>query len=696
MTIGDLIDSVRVGVWRESVERVRAELDKDIRRTLKENLIPAVTISGVTDKREKGTKIQHNGFMAIDIDNVDSTNGVEKDQYTYACAKSVSGTGYFLIIKVNKERHLDSFRNMRDYYFKEYGLVIDEAPKNPASLRYVSYDPNIVVNEKSKTAPYKENKPKKVKGLPLVVSGEEIDNLITLCVQNNANICESYEEYRNVGFALADKMGENGRHHFHTLASMSAKYKAKEADRQYSACLSGGNDGITINTLYWMFQQNGIELPKQDKAKIAFCNARLSKGATKENVTEELVELHGLSKDKAEAMVEAVGDSPTIDYEEMGEDLRSIIDTFPVWVKENYPIYRNEITGHYMHNGNNLTGGILNKIITHAKRDYNSSILKTSLITELLITDNMPVVNPLKESLKKEVAYTDELERLCASVETSSPLGHIFIRKWMISLMYALHGEPIRLVLTLTGGQETGKTHWFRHLLPEWAMPYYAQSKLTKGKDDDILMTEKWVILDDEGGGKSKKDAQNFKELTSTDVFNLRKPYDKENGSYKRLAVLCVTTNETQIINDPTGNTRILPVEVLDINRDLYNNIDRDALFSQLYALYKSGEKWQLTSDEKKTLQNDFDIFETDKPERDLILTYFREPTEGERYDARTSSEIKAYIEKQSDFKFKSDQRFFSELNRLFKDSKKSTARGTKRMYCYHLAERMENIKCRL
>ena len=359
ITITDFIDAVRIGMWKDGVERVRAELDKEMRKTLKESLIPAVTISGVTDKREKGTKIQHNGFMAIDIDNVDSTNGVEKDQYTYACAKSVSGTGFFLIIKVNKERHLDSFRNMRDYYFKEYGLVIDEAPKNPASLRYVSYDPNIVVNEKSKTAPYKENKPKKVKGLPLVVSGEEIDKLITLCVQNNTNICESYEDYRNIGFALADKMGENGRHHFHTLASMSAKYKAKEADRQYSACLSGGNDGITINTLYWMLQQNGIELPKQDKAKIAFCKSRISKGATKENVAEELVELHGLSKDKAEAMIEAVGDSPTIDYEEMGEDLRSIIDTFPVWVKENYPIYRNEITGHYMYEGNNLTGGIL-------------------------------------------------------------------------------------------------------------------------------------------------------------------------------------------------------------------------------------------------------------------------------------------------------------------------------------------------
>jgi len=653
------LDSVRLGVWKSQVEEIRAEKDEDRQKAMKMR-IPCVTISGTFSTRKEANLLEHSGFIAMDFDNIEVINGVvqtygiEKDQYTYALADSVRGGGFFVIVKINPSKHKESFLYLREYYFKNYGLEIDDMPSNPASLRYVSYDKGLFINEKSKTALYKVAKYVKPKSLPLIVSENELDQLISNCVQSGVNICETYEDWRNVGFALADRLEEGGRSLFHALSNISTKYKPNVVDRQYTACLKAGKDGITINTLYWMMQQNGVELPKQKKIEIAFSRSRLNSGASKKDVAVELVELHGATDAEARDIIEASETIEKVDYSELATDVRSIVDLFPIWLQDNYLINRNEITGHYMYNGENLNTAITNKIITHAKRDFNNGKLSTTLINELLLTTDIKVINPLKIAIESSVPYTDELERLCATIETTSPLGPIFIRKWMLGL---------------------------------WAQPYYAQSKLIKGKDDDILMTEKWVILDDEGGGKSKKDAQNFKELTSMDVFNLRKPYDKENGSYKRLSVLCVTTNETQIINDPTGNTRILPIEVIDINRQLYNDIDRDALFSQLYDLYKKGEQWQLTSDEKKALQSEFDLFETDKPERDLLLTYFKEPEVGESFTPRTSSEIKTYIEQESGFKFRSDRVFFAELNRLFKGNKKSTARGTKRLYCYQLAE---------
>ena len=84
------------------------------------------------------------------------------------------------------------------------------------------------------------------------------------------------------------------------------------------------------------------------------------------------------------------------------------------------------------------------------------------------------------------------------------------------------------------------------------------------GKDDDLLMTQKLIVMNDEMGGKSKQDEKRFKELTSKAIFSLRAPYARNNEDFKRLAVLCGTSNDKEVINDPTGNTRILPVEVLE------------------------------------------------------------------------------------------------------------------------------------
>ena len=137
----------------------------------------------------------------------------------------------------------------------------------------------------------------------------------------------------------------------------------------------------------------------------------------------------------------------------------------------------------------------------------------------------------------------------------------------------------MRSVLALTGGQNTGKTEWFRRLLPPKIKKYYAESKLDSGKDDELLMCQKLIVMDDEMGGKSKQDEKRFKELTSKQVFSLRAPYARANEDFNRLALLCGTSNDPQIVNDPTGNTRILPIEVDFINHSEYNEIDKEELF---------------------------------------------------------------------------------------------------------------------
>src|SRR5690606_27221973 len=130
-----------------------------------------------------------------------------------------------------------------------------------------------------------------------------------------------------------------------------------------------------------------------------------------------------------------------------------------------------------------------------------------------------------------------------------------------------------------TGGQRVGKTKFFRNILPDELMDFYAESKLDDGKDSEILMTRKLIILDDEFGGKSKQDAKRLKELSSKQWFNVRRPYGRTSEDIKRIAVLCGTSNDDEVINDPTGNRRIIPVNINNIDHDKMSEIDMTDLF---------------------------------------------------------------------------------------------------------------------
>jgi len=234
------------------------------------------------------------------------------------------------------------------------------------------------------------------------------------------------------------------------------------------------------------------------------------------------------------------------------------------------------------------------------------------------------------------------------------------------------------------GGQNSGKTEWFRRLLPNELKKYYAESKLDNGKDDDILMCQKLIVMDDEMGGKSKQDEKRFKELTSKSVFSLRAPYARYNEDFKRLAVLCGTSNDPQLINDPTGNTRILPIDVISIDHELFNSIDKDELFMEIFRTYQSGEEWKLNKEEFDQLNSVGKDFEQTPFERELILKFFKKPEGSDGYaEWLTATEIKDAIELNTRQKIMSMKKFGSELRKSIGEPKNKKLNGSVRAYYF-------------
>jgi predicted P-loop ATPase len=118
------------------------------------------------------------------------------------------------------------------------------------------------------------------------------------------------------------------------------------------------------------------------------------------------------------------------------------------------------------------------------------------------------------------------------------------------------------------------------------------------------------------------------------------------------------------LINDSTGNTRILPVEVKTIHHDLYNSIDKDELFMELHRAYSNGEIYQLEPTELEILNEVGRQFESIPFERELILKFFSFPnTRGEWL---TATEIKDLIESHSKQRIMSMKKLGSELRVTF------------------------------
>jgi predicted P-loop ATPase len=248
-------------------------------------------------------------------------------------------------------------------------------------------------------------------------------------------------------------------------------------------------------------------------------------------------------------------------------------------------------------------------------------------------------------------------------------------------------------MLILAGERQgTGKTEAFRRLLPKELKPYYAEiSAGMKETDFNIMLAQKLIVMDDECGGKSKKDAIHIKSMLSKNTFTLREPYGKMNIDLKRLAVLCGTTNDLAILNDPTGNRRLLPMEIISIDFSHYNSINKEHLFLEAYHLFKNGFEWQLSYSDCEKLYNKTSKFEDYSMEYELIQKYLQFPETSYYSQEMSATEIKILLENKSGQKTTSLKRIGMELKRLGYHSKMVRING-KVMQVYSVIEKPNNV----
>jgi predicted P-loop ATPase len=683
--LASFLEGVQSGKWQDIVFDVRNAPTKEI-KDLKKKTAPLVTISGSFSARKDDAIRQHSGFIAIDIDNLEDAQATKDrigaDHYIYSCFLSIGGNGLCLIVKIDGTRHLDAFNGIAAYLYNEYQLIVDQSGKNVSRARFVSYDPFMLLNTKSATFKKYLPKKKEPKHPKVMVIKTDFDAMIKQMDEKGINLCEDYSDWVRICYALVQEFQEQGRDYFHTLSSHSSKYNSLDCDSQFTACLKNHSETkskkSSIGTIYFHAKQNGIDIYSEHTKAIArFTTSQKAAGLSKEAIIETLEKQGGFSaEDSTEIVEQIVSKDIKFKSDSVSTDIAAYVNTFD--------LRKNSITRNIELSGRPIDDSDINSIFLDSKAVFKES--SKDLVTSILFSNRISTYNPLHEFFEQDLFQPinykyPNLDLLIRSVKSDTPNYDMYITRWLLSAVASAYGIHSPLVLIFCGEKQgTGKTHWFRYLLPKELRYLFAESKMDAGKDDEILMCKKWFILDDEYGGKSKKEDKRLKELTSKEFINVREPYGRVSLDLRRLAVFCGTSNETQLLNDPTGNRRQIPLHILDIDHDLYNQCDKAALWRELYALFQTGAEYTILKEDIAKLNASTEMFKLSTPEDDLINKKLSPSSETSIGEWMSLTDLQQYLMLETKFNYLNIQRIGSILTQLGFRKERRGPRGQKVM----------------
>jgi len=114
--------------------------------------------------------------------------------------------------------------------------------------------------------PEQQKKTKKpINNNPTTVVANDMESYISSLEQSGIDITDTYDKWRDIGFAISEEYGEAGRDYYHRISKNYSGYDHKECDEQYNKCLQAKGHGISIATLYHHLHQVGIKPQQQQQ-----------------------------------------------------------------------------------------------------------------------------------------------------------------------------------------------------------------------------------------------------------------------------------------------------------------------------------------------------------------------------------------------------------------------------------------------
>jgi virulence-associated protein E/VirE-like protein len=627
ISIPDVVQLIKSEKYEKRTSFMRSLQNKKQRDEYKINNFPYVTSSGIFLNRKNESLIKHSGLMTIDFDSLGSdlhriksiiiSDPNTKNSFVMLFI-SPSGDGLKVTYHIDTSLHTQKeyYEAISKYLSTLCGIPashLDQSCKDVSRACFICHDPDMHLNP-NWNKDFME---------PFPITNDLLETKSELIAQYKPIQLPSHvmEKCKNYTVKKLKKIVRDSKDGQKDTELNKAAFFA-------GGCVAGGI--ITEEDARETLQSAIKQKPSVINLDAAFRTIETGIKSGKEKPIS--IDKLGINKTTLFS---------TTDH---------VFDRITQFLIKYYSLKRNEIDLRIENDGKSLNEHELNSVYIHCSKvigqvtKYDFDIYTNS--------DEIPKYNPLKDfiSAHKLTINTNYIEKLasCFDCVKGHHYAYTFLKRFLIGLVASIFDKNYNvLFLIIVGGKNIGKTYFFRNLLPDELQAFYAESKLDQGKDSNILMCERLLILNDELDGLSKGDSKTFRRFISSFEFTERPPYGRQSVTRKRLASLCGTSNDHNIIQDPDNNRRMIPIEVTKIDHVLYNSIDKKALFMEAYNLYEAGERWELSKEEIQLLNDNTDEYGVQSIERALIDQCFSVPSESEEDKAEklTATQILLIIE---------------------------------------------------
>jgi predicted P-loop ATPase len=321
-------------------------------------------------------------------------------------------------------------------------------------------------------------------------------------------------------------------------------------------------------------------------------------------------------------------------------------------------------------------------------------------LSALLRSDFVPTFNPFKNYFENLPEWNpdtnpDYIEKLAIYVKAVDQdrfnyhFKKMLVRVIACALVDSIFNKQAFVLVGYT--QNSGKSTFCRFLCPR-ELDEYITETFSPDKDGQISLAENLFINLDELASLSKYEINQLKSSFSKDKIKIRRPFEKKATTSARRASFLGSTNKAEFLTDETGSVRWLCFEINKIKWDYKEAVKINEVWSQAYALYKNGFKYNITAEDIQ--ENDLvnKKFQKITPEAELISKKYEPGTllNNERFTTPFEIATTLNSEYSGSYKFTAENvgRALTFLG--FERVQKRTS-GANPIYGYYINRKIEN-----
>ncbi|SHF50686.1 protein of unknown function [Bacteroides faecichinchillae] len=260
-------------------------------------------------------------------------------------------------------------------------------------------------------------------------------------------------------------------------------------------------------------------------------------------------------------------------------------------------------------------------------------------ISRYIYSNRVPVFNPLEDFLYHLPTWDrkDRIREMAQTVPCQNQYWVELFHRWFLSMVihwrgtdkkYANNVSPL-----LVGAQGTRKSTFCRSIIPPAIRAYYTDSIDFSRKRDAELSLNRFALINIDEFDQISDTQQGFlKHILQKPVVNMRKPYGTAVLEMRRYASFIATSNQKDLLTDPSGSRRFICIEVTE-TIDTSHAIDYEQLYAQAMYELDHGERYWFDQNEERIMTENNREFEQQSLEEQLFYRYFRpapEEKEGE------------------------------------------------------------------